>query len=303
MSVGRPATADPPDPASGLLARLAAGAGPVPAGDVAAVVAHPDDETIGLGGQMARLPGLTLVHVTDGAPRGGAAAEHGFADPAAYAAARRRELETAVGLAGIGPDALLAFGVPDQAVCLHLADIARRLADLLAARGIRTVLTHAYEGGHPDHDGTAFAVHHAARLLGRRGADLEVLEMPFYHLAGDGRAEDDGPGPAGGGLHLEDDGWEVGRFAPGPGGPGLALALDPAQRARKQRMLAAHRSQAGVLARFGSGQERFRAAPAHDFAALPNSGRLLYERHGWGMSGDRFLALAAQAARELGTGR
>jgi N-acetylglucosamine malate deacetylase 2 len=33
------------------------------------VVAHPDDEVIGVGGQLARLTGVRLLHVTDGAPR------------------------------------------------------------------------------------------------------------------------------------------------------------------------------------------------------------------------------------------
>jgi hypothetical protein len=33
------------------------------------VVAHPDDEVVGVGGQLARLMGVRLLHVTDGAPR------------------------------------------------------------------------------------------------------------------------------------------------------------------------------------------------------------------------------------------
>jgi N-acetylglucosamine malate deacetylase 2 len=36
---------------------------------VAVVVAHPDDETIGCGAILRRLPLVRLVHVTDGAPR------------------------------------------------------------------------------------------------------------------------------------------------------------------------------------------------------------------------------------------
>src|SRR5205085_11027704 len=72
----------------------------IPAGRAALVVAHPDDETLGLGGQLPRLNGLTIIHVTDGAPRNRHdASRHGFATAAAYAAARRRAPEAAVALA------------------------------------------------------------------------------------------------------------------------------------------------------------------------------------------------------------
>ena len=33
------------------------------------VAAHPDDETVGAGAQLMRLPQLVLMHLTDGAPR------------------------------------------------------------------------------------------------------------------------------------------------------------------------------------------------------------------------------------------
>src|SRR6185437_9724842 len=45
------------------------------------------------------------------------------------------------------------------------------------------VFTHAYEGGHPDHDAVAFAVHAACRLSDIPPA---IVEMPYYHRQ-DGR--------------------------------------------------------------------------------------------------------------------
>jgi LmbE family N-acetylglucosaminyl deacetylase len=53
------------------------------------VVAHPDDETIGMGAQLCRFSDALLVHVTDGAPRDGRDANaHGYSSTAEYPAAR-----------------------------------------------------------------------------------------------------------------------------------------------------------------------------------------------------------------------
>jgi LmbE family N-acetylglucosaminyl deacetylase len=50
------------------------------------VVAHPDDETIGMGAQLCGFHDALLLQVTDGAPRDGRdAAAHGFANIADYA--------------------------------------------------------------------------------------------------------------------------------------------------------------------------------------------------------------------------
>jgi LmbE family N-acetylglucosaminyl deacetylase len=266
--------------ADAFLAALADPGAPLSGAGVALVVAHADDETIGCGAQLPRLEGLTIVHVTDGAPRGGEDARaNGFDTAQAYAAARRRELKAAVALAGVPDTALVAFDVPDQEASGCLAVIARRLALLYRERGIALVLTHAYEGGHPDHDATAFAVHAAARLLGPGGP--AVIEMPFYNLG-------------------EGEGWSNQRFLPDGGPPETVVVLDDAQRRLKEAMAAAHASQARVLATFGTDVERFRPSPAHDFTVLPNDGRLLYEQFGWGMTGARWRSLALEALRELG---
>jgi N-acetylglucosamine malate deacetylase 2 len=253
---------------------------PIDARRAAIVVAHPDDETIGAGAQLPRLHGIGIIHVTDGAPRNMADARaHGFESRDAYAAARRRELEATMRLAGIGPRQLAGLGIADQEAALHLAVIARRLQVLLS--GTEIVLTHAYEGGHPDHDATAFAVHAAARLMARDGsAAPSIIEMPLYRA-----------GPFG---------WARQTFAARPKCSEAAIALTPEQCSRKARMIAAFATQRQVLAGFPPSAERFRPAPDYEFRQLPNGGRLLYESYDWGMSGSRWQRLAAEALAELG---
>jgi LmbE family N-acetylglucosaminyl deacetylase len=264
------------------LKRLAGRADAPAAREVALVVAHPDDETIGAGAQFPHLRGLTVVHVTDGAPRNGAdATAYGFALPGSYAAARRREVEAALACAGVGTEALVGLGVPDQEASLRLAEVAHALVRIFSERRIQLVLTHAYEGGHPDHDAVAFAVHAARRLLAAStGERIGIVEMPFYRADGSG--------------------WARQRFMPDPQHPEIAIPLSEADRALKRRMLDAHETQRGALAPFMLDCERFRAAPDYDFSEPPNGGQLLYERYPWGMTGARWRELAQRALAELG---
>lgn len=155
---------------------------------LALVVAHPDDETVGAGGSLHLMRDLLLIHVTDGAPRQlGDFAREGFASPEAYGAAREAELAAALALSGASPQRL-SLGIPDQEASRAIPAIAARLREIFRAHGIQAVLTHAYEGGHPDHDAVALAVHLA-------GGD--VFEFAGYHA---------GPGGA----------LVTGAFLPGP---------------------------------------------------------------------------------------
>jgi LmbE family N-acetylglucosaminyl deacetylase len=255
-------------PADSLVAL--AGVGSVP-GSVAVVVAHPDDETIGIGGQLARIPDVIIAHVTDGAPRDLKDAHaQGFDDAASYAAARRREAAAALALAELPAASAISFEIPDQSAALQMPMLVRRLAHLFTERAIRTVVTHAFEGGHPDHDATAFAVHAAATLS---SCPLMILEMPFYR---------EGP-----------EGWIIQQFRADPDWPELTLWLTERERRLKERMLAAYRTQAATLQRFSAEVERFRMAPRYEFTCPPQP--LLYEREGWGMTGSRWSMLAASA--------
>jgi LmbE family N-acetylglucosaminyl deacetylase len=227
------------------------------------VVAHPDDETIGLGAQLHRFRDLLVVHVTDGAPRRGADADRdGFDGPAAYAAARRAELVAAMELAGLVPGALAGLDVPDQDVAATLPELVAWIRPLLS--GANVVFTHAYEGGHPDHDATAFAVGRAAAAM---AAPPAVLAMPFYRAGAEG--------------------WIWQHF--GAVGGVLEIPLAPEEVARKRRMLACFASQAPTLAPVRLDAERFRDAAGETFSILPNGGAVLYERFGWGVTGEDLL--------------
>jgi N-acetylglucosamine malate deacetylase 2 len=245
------------------------------------VFAHPDDETIGAGAMLARLPGVRLLCATDGAPLG----RLWWGDPScdsreAYAALRRHELVAALGHAGIRPERLTQFSYPDQTLSRRLAELSRRMAEAFAQAATCVVLTHPYEGGHPDHDSVAFGVHAACALLRRQGAEApEIVEFASYHANGNSPAT---------GTFLYHE-----KCTP------VALSLAPGEQRLKRQMLDAHASQTRTLAPFGVDEERYRAAPPYDFSAPPHQGTLWYERFAWGCTGAEWRALAAEALREL----
>ena len=76
------------------------------------------------------------------------------------------------------------LGLPDQESAFHLSAICRSLGDLFRAERPEIVITHAYEGGHPDHDAVALAVHNACSLLGQEGDAPALIDIPLYRAAG-----------------------------------------------------------------------------------------------------------------------
>jgi LmbE family N-acetylglucosaminyl deacetylase len=244
------------------------------------VAAHPDDEVIGAGGQLAGFGSGTLVHVTDGAPLR-PPYPAGFTDREAYRQTRARELEAVLEVAGVPALRRYSLGVRDQEASLHMPELARSLAALMRNSRTSLVLTHPYEGGHPDHDATAFAVHAALDLLRRQGYRPPPLaEFTSYHA-----------GPQG--ICAQ-------AFLPAST-PVTTVALDAVGCARKAAMFACYASQAEVLRDFAIGVERFRPAPAYDFTRPPHAGALFYERFDWKMEPARWRGLARAALRDLGT--
>jgi N-acetylglucosamine malate deacetylase 2 len=246
------------------------------------VVAHPDDETAGAGSRLPRLKDARFVYITDGAPRDGQDAQrHGYT-PAEYADARRRELEAALALCRIGAAQVLGLGCPDQQASLQLGQLAARLAEVLAQRQPEAVLTLPYEGGHPDHDATAFAVHAAAALMRARGEAAPcIVEFALYQLGPEGRP--------------------VCAFLPDTDANAVmaTVHLTAQEQQHKRALLACFVTQQETLRNLPIEVERFRRSPRYDFGSPPHAGKLYYEHHPWGMTGARFRALAAKAMAEL----
>lgn len=247
---------------------------------VMAVAAHPDDEVIGAGGHLRFWPGLTVVHVTNGAPRDPRYAQSlGFPDPSAYAVARRHEAEQALGLIGLSSDRIVALNIDDQEASFRLVEIARQLHRMFTVVRPEVVVTHPYEGGHPDHDAACFAVHAACQLARKTKSPIPaVVEMSSYFGRNGDRVVY---------SFLEDRPQRA------------TVNLDAAARELKRRMLDCYVSQRDVIGLFPVEIECFRPAPNYDFRNPPHDGRLFYEYHNLGIDGAHWRIAAAEALREL----
>jgi len=198
-----------------------------------------------------------------------------------YAAARRHELATALALANVTPAQLHGLGFIDQRVSFHLPELVQALLDVLRHALPEAILTHAYEGGHPDHDATAFAVHCAcAQLSNEEASRPVVLEMTSYHNQGGNMA--------------------TGHFLFHPELPVKTVNLSPKDRERKRKMFDCFATQQNVLTWFPIGQECFRPAPVYDFTQPPHPGTLYYELFDWGMAGALWRRLASRYLLERG---
>jgi LmbE family N-acetylglucosaminyl deacetylase len=254
---------------------------------VLVLAAHPDDETLGAAGLLQRLADrrlpLAVAHLTDGAPADMVdAREHGFTCTRDYAIERWRELTRALRCLPCPVDTFAA-GFQDQTLSYQLPAAVQAVSQLIDAWAPSVIISHPYEGGHPDHDGAAFAVSVALgvrRDAPGRPAPLHV-EFTSYHL------------------------WNgtirAGTFLPGSERGYLTLPLDRKEHAGKRRMLQCFDTQQRTLGQFGvSDEEHFRLAPGYDFRQPPHAGTLLYELYPWGTDGAAWRNRAAAVLDHVG---
>ena len=243
------------------------------------LAAHPDDEVIGAGIRMTRWnpAQVTFVHLTGGTPRDPKHAQAaGFATCEEYALARRRELEQALEIAGMGEARRLQLGFTDQEAYLHLPELMEAVAELIEEIRPDEIYTHPYEGGHPDHDAASFAANVARTVL---LSAPTIREFTSYHAGPHGLATNE--------------------FLNSDATPIEINTLSAPERALKQAMFNCFPSQQPVLQHFPIAYEKFRTAPAYDFTQPPHPGQLHYESLGWNITGEHWRQRATEALKML----
>lgn len=221
------------------------------------LVAHPDDEAVGTGVLLQRNPNVTVVIATDGAPQDSFFWKR-YGSREFYARMRRLEAEKSLKTAGVRDCHF--FGIRDQFMFRNLPQVLTHLRELIRERQIESIVTHAYEGGHPDHDSCAFL---ATSL--RSELRIPVYEFPLYRRRADHLAVQDF-------LPVEPDPLVT------------SLVPDDAQLDIKRQMVAAHESQAEFLKVFDLSREQYRVMPRYDFSMPPHLGKTNYEHWGWSMT-------------------
>ena len=250
---------------------------PDPSLRILVLAAHPDDETIGASVLLSRFPHSAVAFLTDGAPRDTrlwSAGVNGSRQD--YAETRRQEVFQALQHAGVSQERVFWLSGVDQESAFEIGILADRFAKLVTEIRPEIVVTHAYEGGHPDHDSAAVV---AKLAMSSSATPPLVLEMTSYH-ARDGRCI-------------------TGEFLNSDPASELCFELFSADRERKRRMMNAHASQRRVLENFPIDQERLRPAPEYNFGEPPHAGKLWYECMGWPMTGARWRELATSALARL----
>ncbi len=242
---------------------------------VVIVTAHPDDETVSLGGTLALFTNAYLVQLTDGAiDDPDAWAKAGTSCRETYAALRCREQDAA--LRALGASCVVGrCDIMDQQTIQHLGLLLAWIAAALAETAV--VITHPYEGGHPDHDSAAWLVQEACAAMGH---PPDRLECASYHWDGVTR--------------------RAGVFWPVATHPAVSVTISGDRLTRKQQALACYGSQASVTRWFPVGHEQYRTAPRYDFTNPPTTPECWYDRKAWKITSAQWreaagLAMARQA--------
>ena len=207
------------------------------------VAAHPDDETIGAGVLMARTRrhgGEVRVLVVNTGIAAWRAGDH-----AALFAERRAQTLAALALAGVAPDNVTFLGIPDLSTGEGFPALVARLHAEIREFYPDAVAVSAWEGAHPDHD----LSHYAVAVATERGTAVPVWEFPEYNrrYLRTGRA-----------------GFLQERW------PFVDLGLTPEETELRRAMMACFPSEGPFVRRFGEQPELLRPLPRYDYRLPPD---------------------------------
>ena len=251
------------------------------------LVAHPDDETLGASAVLGRWPGAMVVYLTDGAPR-----DPQFRSPYVsgsrelYACVRAEEAASALAHVNISSERIVFLSGVDQEAIFHVRQIVEEWVPIVREFKPSVIITHAYEGGHPDHDTAALVARVGAQIAARQtDSHPDLVEMTGYYAFEGKRMTGQFLSPP--------------RLAASHIETGVQLKMSIEERKRKARMLGCYVSQWHVLSDFPLEPEKLRPAPFYDFTRPPHEGPLWYETLGWPITGALWRELAAQVLAEL----
>lgn len=239
-------------------------------GKVLVLVAHPDDETIACAGLLQRATAGLVVFAVDGAPPH-YGFEKKFGSLQNYSRVRFEEASRALTfMPGVSARRLTrpdGTAFVDQHLVLDLPEASASLRQIISDFAPSLLVSHAFEGGHVDHDACHVLAKQASREFG-----LRLVEFPLYWRA--------------------DDGTDIFQQFRPAGNTEFVLQLTPQELNTKRLMLAEYSSQQGLTSVFTLENERFRYAAKGD-CHKPNWCEYPFENRRIGLHRSVFLAQVA----------
>ena len=207
-------------------------------------VAHPDDEALAFAGLLQRAPKSLVVFATDGAAPG-YGFERKYGSLKAFADIRFQEATRALSHVPSASFVRLTRSdgahFVDQHLFEELPEAITAISAVAKSFSPDAILSHAFEGGHIDHDACAFIARHTALRLG-----LKQFEFPLYWFDSKGKIVLQ--------TFREPGDAEASRLAE----PSFEWKLSEAEVVCKTKMLAEYESQRGVIKPFSVMNERMR---------------------------------------------
>jgi LmbE family N-acetylglucosaminyl deacetylase len=151
------------------------------------IFAHPDDESLGASALISRnSKNSSIIFATDGMPPPKTDAE--YYPPyttyppfgSAYSQYRISEATQALSKLGIDKQQISFLQMPDSRIIDSLDIFTQKIFDIIDSTNIKLLYTHAYEGGHIDHDLVCFAVWNAVQKT--QNNIKEIIEIPIYNF-------------------------------------------------------------------------------------------------------------------------